>query len=57
VIPVKAYILVDSDKKESILVIRTEDIEIIRTIVNKISRIRNKTIRELARLLQEDLND
>lgn len=56
-ITVKAYILEDSRKDELLMVIRTTDRELLRTIVKKLSKIRDKDIRAAAAVLEEDLNE
>lgn len=56
-ITVKAYILEDSKKDELIMVIRTSDREILKTIVKKLYKTRNKDIKAAAAVLEEDLNE
>lgn len=52
----RAYILQDSDEFEYLMVIRTEDIELLYTLVKRMGRMRDERLRELGRALEEELN-
>jgi transposase len=57
VITVKAYILKDARNQELIMVIRTEDKDLLDEIIKKLYKSRNKTIKSAAAILEEDLYD
>jgi len=52
----RAYILQDSDEFEYLMVIRTEDVELLYTLVKRMGRMRDERLRELGRALEEELN-
>lgn len=53
----RAYVMKSSDGKESMLVIRTENVEILKSIVKKISKARDSEIKAIADILEGDLYD
>ena len=52
----KAYILQDSDEVEYLMVIRTEDVELLYTLVKRMGRMRDERLKELGRALERELN-
>jgi len=53
---VKSYILQDSEGVEYLMVVRTEDIDLLYTLVKRMGRMRDERLRELGRSLERDLN-
>jgi hypothetical protein len=53
----KGYLLEDSEGRECILVIKTEDTSLLYTLVKRMTKMRDERIRELGRALEGELND
>lgn len=53
----EAYVLNDSQGVESILVVRTDDIDLLHTLVRRMARMRDERIRKLGRDLERELNE
>jgi len=53
----RAYVLTGVDQKQKILVIRSEDIDLLRTIIKKIGKIRNPVAKRMAEILERDLSE
>lgn len=52
---VQGYVLCDSDG-ERLLVIRTEDVDLLYSVVKRMARMRDSRIRELGRALERELH-
>jgi len=53
---VKGYILSDSEGVERLLVIRTEDLDLLYTLVKRMGRMRDERLKELGRALEGELD-
>jgi hypothetical protein len=53
----RAYVMKSVDGKERLMVIRSEDVDLLKTIARKISKIRNADAKAIAAILEGDLND
>jgi hypothetical protein len=53
----RAYVLTGVDQKQKLLVIRSEDIDLLRTIIKKIGKIRNPVAKRMAEILERDLSE
>lgn len=51
----RAYVLTGVDGKQKLMVIRTEDVELLRSIAKKISKIRSPVAKRMAEILERDL--
>lgn len=54
---IRGYVLRDSEDVESIMVIRTEDRELLHSIARRITRMRDKRLKELGRQLEGALDE
>lgn len=54
---VKGYVLTDPEGTESIMVIRTEDVELLVSIARRLTRMRDARIKQLGKKLEGDLDD
>ena len=52
----RGYFLTDSEEVEYLMVLRTEDIDLLYTLVKRMGRMRDERLRELGRALEKDLN-
>lgn len=52
----RGYVLQDSEGVENILVIRTEDIDLLYTLVKRMGRMRDERLKTLGRALEGELN-
>jgi hypothetical protein len=53
----KAYILTGVDGKQKLLVIRSEDVDLLRMIVKKIKKIRHPVAKRMGEILEGDLDE
>lgn len=53
---VKGYVLQDSEGEEFILVVRTHDIELLYSLLKRMSRMRDRRLKDLGKAIEEDLN-
>jgi hypothetical protein len=53
---VKGYTLTDSEGVETILVIRTTDLDLLYTLVKRMGRMRDERLKQLGQALERELN-
>ena len=53
----RAYVLTGVDGQQRLLVIRSDDLELLRMIVKKIGRVRHPVAKRMAEILERDLNE
>lgn len=54
---IRGYVLRDSEDVESIMVIRTGDKELLHSIARRITRMRDKRLKELGKQLEGELDE
>lgn len=54
---IRGYVLRDSEDVESLMVIRTEDRELLHSIARRITRMRDKRLKELGKQLEGALDE
>lgn len=53
----RAYVMKGVDGKSRLLVIRSEDVDLLRMIARKISKVRHPVAKTMGEILEGDLND
>jgi len=53
----RAYVLTGVDGKQKLLVIRSEDLDLLRMIVKKIGKVRHPVAKRMAEILERDLDE
>jgi hypothetical protein len=53
----KAYVMTGVDGKQKLLVIRSEDVELLRSIAKKIGKLRHPSAKAMGKILEGDLDE